>query len=154
MLSVLFLALMIQVPAAPAWGKERCAADAGPEVGVGILCDRARIALESRELSVADSLSQTATKLAPSHPGVWIVRAEVARKGRRIDEARQHLEKAAELEPQNPAILVIMGDFEAEEGNVRGAAVLYEQAFELAPLFPGLADRLQAIGDDPVANEI
>ncbi|GGY42764.1 tetratricopeptide repeat protein [Parvularcula lutaonensis] len=136
------------------YGLERCSAEDGPEVGVGILCDRARLALEARELSVADEISEIAARLAPSHPGVWVVRAEVAQNGRRVDEARRHYEKAAELEPSNPAILVEMGDFEAEEGNVRGAAVLYEKAAELDPGFPGLAERLEAIGDDPAPSEI
>lgn len=155
MLSVVLLfAALLQAPEPPVWGQESCSAADGPEVGIGVLCDRARIALEARELSVAEDLSHAAAKLAPSHPGVWIVRSEVARKGRRVDEARAHLEKAAELEPGNPAILIIMGDFEAEEGNVRGAAVLYEQAADVEPNYPGLSQRLEAIGDDPTPNEI
>lgn len=142
------------MPAGEPFGLERCTASDGPEVGVGILCDRARIALEARELSVADDLSKAVISLAPNHPGAWILRAEVAQTGRRVDEARKHFEKAAELEADNPAILIAMGDFEAEEGNVRGAAVLYEQAFEIDPDFPGLATRLEALADDPASNEI
>ncbi len=147
-------ALWPDMGALPAYGLERCSVEEGPEVGIGLLCERSRTALEERELSVAESLSQTAAKLAPSHPGVWLLRAEVAQTGRRVDEARRHFEKAAELEPENPAILVAMGDFEAEEGNVRGAAVLYEQAAALEIAFPGLAQRLEAVAAEPQASEI
>jgi len=136
------------------YSDETCSAQHGPEVGVGILCERALLALEARELSVAEDLAQTASNLAPSHPGVWIVRAEVAQRGRRVDEAREHFETAADLQPENPAILIAMGDFEAEEGNVRGAAILYEKAAELEPAFPGLAERLEAVLKDPQTNEI
>lgn len=148
------LILAAALAATAPFGGEECSPDAGPEIGVGILCDRARIAIEARELSVARDLASTASDLAPSYPGVWIVRAEVERFGRRIDLARQHFEKAAELEPENPAILIKMGDFEAKEGNVRGAAVLYEEAFGIDPEFPGLAERLNAVGDEPAASEI
>lgn len=143
----------LTVPDEP-YGLERCSVDHGPEVGVGILCDRARVALEERELSVAQDLARTVTSLAPSHPGSWILMAEVARTGRRVDEARNHFEKAAELEPGNPAILIAMGDFEAAEGNVRGAAVLYEEAAGIDAEFPGLAERLDAVTDEPQSSEI
>ncbi|NNU15214.1 tetratricopeptide repeat protein [Parvularcula sp. ZS-1/3] len=136
------------------YGREVCSVETGPEVGVGILCERALVALEAREVSVARELSETASKLAPSHPGVWIVRAKVARSVRQLDEARKHFEKAASLEPDNPAILIAAGDFEAEEGNVRGAAGLYERAAVIDPSYPGLAARLEALGDDVKPNEI
>jgi Tfp pilus assembly protein PilF len=151
---IAFLAAQPPAEAARAYGLERCSATEGPEVGIGILCDRARSAVEQRELSVARQLVGTAAALAPSHPGVWIVRAEVARAARQIDDARGFFEKAAELEPDNPAILVEMGDFEASEGNVRGAAVLYEKAAELDPDLPGLAARLDALADAPSSSEI
>lgn len=154
MLIVALFALALQLPQSAAYGSERCSADDGPEVGIGILCDRARIAIESREISVAEDLSQAAAALAPSYPGVWVVRAEVAQMGRRLDEARAHYEKAASLDPGNAAILVATGDFEAAEGNVRGAAVLYERAAEIDPAFPGLAQRLEALGDEAKPNEI
>ncbi|MEO1658956.1 MAG: hypothetical protein AAFR65_14675, partial [Pseudomonadota bacterium] len=99
-------------------------------------------------------LSRTATELAPSHPGAWVVRAKVAQGARRVSEAREHYETAAGLEPDNAGLLIAMGDFEAEEGNVRGAAVLYERAAGLDPSFPGLAERLDAVAEDPQANEI
>ncbi|MEE4211914.1 MAG: tetratricopeptide repeat protein [Parvularcula sp.] len=153
-LLIAFLAAQPQAEAAEAYGLERCAATEGPEVGVGILCDRARSAIDQRELSVARRLSDTAAALAPSHPGVWIVKAEVARASRQLNEARGHFEKAASLEPGNPAILVAMGDFEAAEGNVRGAAALYEQAAEIDVDLPGLAERLEAVSDLPAASEI
>ncbi|MEM1409516.1 MAG: hypothetical protein AAGG79_02080 [Pseudomonadota bacterium] len=139
----------------PAYGGERCSPKDGPEVGIGILCDRARTALEARELSVARDLAVTATDLAPSHPGVWVVRAEVEQFGRRLDLARQYYERAAELEPSNPALLVLMGDFEAQEGNVRGAAVLYEKAADIDVSYPGLSERLEAVASDaPASSEI
>ncbi|MEM0929849.1 MAG: hypothetical protein AAGI89_11225 [Pseudomonadota bacterium] len=154
---VFFLTLALLVAAAPLdvpEGYQACSAAEGPEVGVGILCDRALIALDAREIGVADKLSKTATELAPSHPGAWVVRAMVAQGARRISEAREHYETAAGLEPDNAGLLIAMGDFEAEEGNVRGAAVLYERAAGFDPSFPGLAERLDAVAEDPQANEI
>lgn len=146
----LFLAAQTLAP----FGGEVCSSEQGPEVGVGILCERALIAIDAKELSVARELANTASDLAPSYPGVWIVRAKVEQRGRRIDRARAHFEKAAELEPDNPAILIEMGDFEAAEGNVRGAAVLYERASTIDPNFPGLPERLEAVRDVPASSEI
>jgi Tfp pilus assembly protein PilF len=154
MLTALFLTILLSQSNISGGGSDRCSVEDGPEVGIGILCERARIAIEARELSVAESLALKASKLAPSYPGVWIVRAEVAQSGRRVDEARGFYEKASGLAPSNAAILVSMGDFEAEEGNVRGAAVLYEKAAEIAPDLPGLAERLEAVSDEPAASEI
>jgi Tfp pilus assembly protein PilF len=154
MLFVLFFAVFAMPSLVSEPGSETCSVEAGPEVGVGLLCERALLAIDERELSVAEDLSATAAKLAPSYPGVWVVRAAVAQSGRRVQEARNHFEKASELDPGNAAILIMMGDFEAEEGNVRGAAVLYEQAGEIAPGFPGLAERLLAVSDEPKQSEI
>lgn len=134
--------------------EQRCSAEHGPEVGLGILCDRVRVALEARELSVADDLSRTVVELAPNSAGAWVLRAEVAQRGRRVAEARQYYEKAAEADPASAAVLIAMGDFEAEEGNVRGAAVLYEKAAEIDPEFPGLDIRLDAVAEEPQADEI
>lgn len=152
-LSTLFL-LAALAPSELPDGYQVCSASEGPEVGVGLLCDRALIALDAREIGVADKLSQTATELAPSHPGAWVVRAKVAQGARRVSEAREHFETAAGLEPDSAGLLIVMGDFEAEEGNVRGAAVLYERAAARDPSFPGLAERLDAVAEDPQANEI
>jgi len=155
MLSASLFALFALAQTTPSFGGEICSPSEGPEVGIGILCDRARTAIESRELSVARDLATTASDLAPSYPGVWIVRAEVERLGRRLDKARDLYEKAAALEPDNPAILIMMGDFEAGEGNVRGAAALYERAAGIDDVFPGLAERLDAVREDaPSASEI
>ncbi|MEM6913040.1 MAG: hypothetical protein AAF511_03580 [Pseudomonadota bacterium] len=153
-ISLTLALLMATTPIDGDPGFEPCSANKGPVVGVGILCDRALMALEAREIGVADRLSQTATELAPSHPGAWVVRAKVAQRARRVAEARDHYETAAGLEPDNAGLLIAMGDFEAAEGNVRGAAVLYERAAGLDPMFPGLSERLDALGDDPQANEI
>ncbi|MEM9810498.1 MAG: hypothetical protein AAF788_04660 [Pseudomonadota bacterium] len=131
-----------------------CSASHGPEVGVGILCDRARIALDERELSVAADLAETASELAPSYPGTWILRAEVAQGSRLLNEARDHYETAMGLQPQSAGLLMAIGDFEAEEGNVRGAAVLYDRAAKIDPDFPGLRERIEAIPNGPEANEI
>lgn len=154
MVSAALFALVAASQAVAPVGGELCDTRHAPEVGVGILCERARIALEAKELSVARDLADVASNMAPSHPGVWIVRAEVEQLGRQIARARAHYEKAAELEPDNPAILIAMGDFEAEEGNVRGAALLYEKAAELDAGYPGLAERLEAISEAPAASEI
>ncbi|MCQ8185644.1 hypothetical protein [Parvularcula maris] len=154
MLAALFLTIVLSQSDLADVHNGQCSVEDGPEVGIGLLCERARIAIEARELSVAESLAAKASKLAPSYPGVWVVRAEVAQSGRRVDEARGFYEKASNLAPTNAAILVSMGDFEAEEGNVRGAAVLYEKAAEIAPDLPGLAERLEAVTDEPASSEI
>ncbi|NRA30712.1 MAG: tetratricopeptide repeat protein [Parvularculaceae bacterium] len=155
MIAASLFALAALAQSTPTFGGEVCSPSEGPEVGVGILCDRARIAIDARELTVARDLATTASDLAPSYPGVWIVRAEVERLGRRLDKARDLYEKAAALEPENPAILIMMGDFEAGEGNVRGAALLYERAFDIDANYPGLGERLDAVTDDaPSSSEI
>ncbi|MEM9839399.1 MAG: tetratricopeptide repeat protein [Pseudomonadota bacterium] len=148
------IALLFAAQGMAPFGGEVCSSEQGPEVGVGILCERALVAIEAKELSVARDLANTASTLAPSYPGVWIVRAKVEQRGRRLDKARAHYERAAELEPENPAILIQMGDFEAEEGNVRGAAILYEKAADIDPNFPGLGERLDAVRDVPSSSEI
>ena len=125
-----------------------------PETGVRLLFDRAVVALNDRDPSLAVVLTSHVTGLAPSFAEGWVLAGHArAAAGQPQDAARAYAE-AVRLEPRHFTALARLGDLAVEAGDKATALARYRAALLINPHMDAVRARADALRDEAARREI
>ena len=127
---------------------------AAPETGIGLLFDRAVIALNEREPGLALDLLSHLHGLAPSYAEGWVLAGHAHSAAGDTGAAARAYAEAVRLEPRHFTALARLGDLAVEAGDKRGALRRYREALLLNPHMTEVRARAEALRDEIGSREI
>jgi tetratricopeptide (TPR) repeat protein len=104
----------------------------GAEAGEAHL-ERARALVAVGDLTKARTDLDTAAKLVPQDPLIWLLSASLARRSGDLDRARTDIAEAARLSPDDASVALEAGNIAAMMGNDAAARTAWTAAVKIAP---------------------
>ena len=125
-----------------------------PETGIGILFDRAVMALNAREPALALDLVSHVNGLAPSYAEGWVLAGHAHSAAGDSGAAARAYAEAVRLEPRHFTALTRLGDLAVEAGDKRGGLRRYREALLLNPHLDAVRARADGLRDEIGSREI
>ena len=125
-----------------------------PETGIGILFDRAVVALNERDPAAALDLVSHVNGLAPSYAEGWVLAGHAHSAAGDTGAAARAYAEAVRLEPRHFTALARLGDLAVEANDKRGALRRYREALLLNPHMDEVRARAEALRDEIGSREI
>lgn len=127
---------------------------AAPETGVALVFDRAVLALNDRDPSLAVVLTDHLTGLAPSFAEGWVLAGHAHSAANQPQDAARAYAEATRLEPRHFTALTRLGDLAVEAGDEEAALRRYRAALLINPHLDAVRARADALRDGAARREI